>query len=91
MKKVLERPALIGDMKKRISDILMVISWRDFANSYFHRSSSWLYHRLDGIDWKGGEGGFTKEEAEQFRRALIDLSERIRRAAESIPTQEIPR
>ena len=66
----------------------MAISWRDFANTYFHRSSSWFYHKLDGIDGNGGEGGFT-EEAEQIRGALIDLSERIRRVAESIPSQDI--
>ena len=89
MEAVVDRPALIGDMKKRIRDIQMAISWREFANSYFHRSSSWFYHKLDGIDGNGGEGGFTEEEAEQMRGALMDLSERIRRVAESIPTQDI--
>lgn len=67
----------------------MAISWREFANTYFHRSSSWFYHKLDGIDGNGGEGGFTEEEAEQLRGALIDLSERIRRVADSIPSQDI--
>ena len=89
METVVDRPALIGDMKKRIKDIQMAISWREFANTYFHRSSSWFYHKLDGIDGNGGEGGFTEEEAEQLRGALIDLSERIRRVADSIPSQDI--
>lgn len=89
METVVDRPALIGDMKKRIRDIQMAISWREFANTYFHRSSSWFYHKLDGIDGNGGEGGFTEEEAEQLRGALIDLSERIRRVADSIPSQDI--
>ena len=89
MEAVVDRPALIGDMKKRIRDIQMAISWREFANTYFHRSSSWFYHKLDGIDGNGGEGGFTEEEAEQMRGALIDLSERIRRVADSIPSQDI--
>lgn len=89
METVVDRPALIGDMKKRIRDIQMAISWREFANTYFHRSSSWFYHKLDGIDGNGGEGGFTEQEAEQLRGALIDLSERIRRVADSIPTQDI--
>ena len=74
-------------MKKRIRDIQMAISWREFANTYFQRSSSWFYHKLDGIDGNGGEGGFTPQEAEQMRGALIDLSNRIRRAAESIPSE----
>ena len=81
---VLESPTLGTDMKKKVKDIQMAISWRDFANTYFQRSSSWFYHKMDGIDGNGGVGGFSKEEAEQMRGALIDLSNRIRRAAENI-------
>lgn len=80
----LEKPVIITDMKKKVSDIMMAISWRDFANTYFHKSSSWFYHKMDGIDGNGGKGGFNQEEAEQLRGALIDLSNRIRRAAEEI-------
>ena len=87
METIVKNPVVINDMKKRIRDIQMVISWREFANTYFKRSSSWFYHKLDGIDGNGGEGGFTPEEAEQMRGALIDLSDRIRRAAESIPSE----
>lgn len=77
-------PAVITDMKKRLSGILMAISWRDFANTYFHHSSSWFCHKMDGIDGNGKEGGFSEAEAGQLRGALIDLSERIRRAADNI-------
>ena len=87
METTLKSPVVISDMKKRIKDIQMAISWREFANTYFQRSSSWFYQKLDGIDGNGGEGGFTPEEAEQMRGALIDLSNRIRRAAESIPSE----
>ncbi len=87
METIVKDPVVISDMKKRIRDIQMAISWREFANTYFKRSSSWFYHKLDGIDGNGGEGGFTPEEAEQMRGALIDLSNRIRRAAESIPSE----
>lgn len=80
----LEKPVIITDMKKKVRDIMMAISWRDFANTYFHKSSSWFYHKMDGIDGNGGKGGFNQEEAEQLRGALIDLSDRIRRAAEEI-------
>ena len=81
---LLERPVLVTDMKKKLKDVLMAISWRDFANTYFQRSSSWFYHKMDGIDGNGGKGGFNEEEVEQMRGALIDLSNRIRRAAENI-------
>ena len=80
----MECPVIVTDMKKRVRDIQMAISWRDFANTYFQRSSSWFYHKMDGIDGNGGEGGFSEEETEQLRNALFDLSSRIRRVAESI-------
>ena len=77
-------PVVVTDMKKRVEDILMSVSWRDFASTYFQESSSWFYHKMDGIDGNGGVGGFNPQEAEQMRDALIDLSNRIRRAAEKI-------
>jgi hypothetical protein len=89
METAIKNPVVISDMKKRIRDIQMTISWREFANTYFQRSSSWLYHKLDGIDGNGGEGGFTPQEAEQMRGALIDLSNRIRKAAENIPSEDL--
>ena len=39
---------------------------------------------MDGIDGNGGKGGFTEMEALQLRGALIDLSERLRKAADEI-------
>ena len=80
----LDKPVVITDMKKKVKDIMMAISWRDFANTYFHKSSSWFYHKMDGVDGNGGKGGFNQDETEQLRGALIDLSNRIRRAAEEI-------
>lgn len=71
-------------VKQRLQDILLSVSWRDIANTYFDRSASWLYHKLDGIDGNGGVGGFTDKEKEQLRGALVDLSDRIRRAADNI-------
>lgn len=84
MEAVLESPMVITDMKKKLKDILMVVSWRELSNQYFHKSSSWFYHKMDGIDGNGGRGGFSETEALQLRGALIDLSERLRRAADEI-------
>ena len=84
METVIATKEITTDMKKKLRDIQMAISWRDFANTYFQRSSSWFYHKMDGIDGNGGVGGFTEEEAEQLRSALFDLSRRIRVAAENI-------
>ena len=57
-------------VKQRIQDILLCVSWREIANTYFDRSASWLYHKLNGIDGNGGVGGFTANEKEQLRGAL---------------------
>ena len=54
------------------------------AWQYFGKSSSWLYHKLDGIDGNGGKGGFNEEEAEKLRGALCDIADRLRRAADRI-------
>ncbi len=84
MEIVMTQDTRIFDMKKRMNDILVAISWRDLANNYFGKSSSWLYHKMDGIDGNGGKGGFTPEEAQQLRGALCDLADRIRRCADTI-------
>ena len=75
---------VIADMKMRLSDILVSISWRDLSRTYFGKSSSWFYHKMDGINGVGGVGGFTQDEAKQLQDALLDLSNRIRSAAENI-------
>lgn len=72
------------DMKVRLGDILMALSWREIAKNYFGKSSSWLYHKLDGIDGNGGVGGFSDSEAMELKDALIDLSDKIRAAADRI-------
>lgn len=84
METVMTTPVVVTDMKRKVQDILMSVSWRDFANTYFQKSSSWFYHKMDGIDGNGGAGGFNQQETEQLRNALMDLSTRIRRVAENI-------
>lgn len=70
------------DAKARLSDILVEVSWREIARRYFGKSSSWLYHKLDGIRGDGSQGGgFTSEEALQLKNALNDLATRISKAA----------
>lgn len=71
-------------IKQQMQDILVVISWGDIARTYFRKSPSWLYHKMNGIDGNGKPTTFSPDEAEQLRGALCDLSERIRRAADKI-------
>lgn len=74
----------IADVKAQLSDIYMKITWREIAKDYFGKSSSWLYHKLDGIDGNGGRGGFTLDELAVLKGALVDLSSKIRIAAERL-------
>lgn len=70
--------------RQKLSDILIDISWGQIAKKYFGKSPSWLYHKLDGIDGNGGEGHFSEAELAQFKGALCDLADRIRRVADSL-------
>lgn len=79
-----EKTQVVEDMRLRMQDILVAISWRELARTYFGKSASWLYHKMDGIDGNGGNGGFTAQEAETMREALYDLSDRIRKCADNI-------
>ena len=48
---------LDSKVKEKLEDILFIVSWREIARGYFGKSSSWLYHKLDGIDGNGGVAG----------------------------------
>lgn len=74
----------ITTMKETLHDVMLSISWLDVSRKYFSKSSSWLYHKLNGIDGNGNAGGFTPEEAKQLQTALYDLSRRIKAAADRI-------
>lgn len=74
----------ITDMKRRMADIYLAVSWREISRTYFDKSVSWFQQKMYGIDGNGGVGGFSPEEAERLYGALNDLADRIRRAADGI-------
>lgn len=79
------KDTILNDAKARLQDILVSISWREVARKYFGKSSSWLYHKLDGIKSDGTPGGgFSESEKIQLKEALYDLSERIKKAAQKL-------
>lgn len=71
-------------VRAALRDIDLNISWGHIARDYFQKSVSWFYQRLNEVDGHGNPCAFSTEEKEQLRGALVDLSERIRRAAENI-------
>lgn len=78
------RPIIDTKVKQSLRDIYLFITWGKFSNLYFQKSSSWIYNKFNGRDGNGGEGGFTEQEKEQFKSALLDFSEKIRSIAENL-------
>ena len=72
-----------------LDDIYDMITWGDFARSFFpDHSVSWFYNKMRGVDGNGGPGAFTDEEKKQFAESLIQLSDRIRAAAERVAASQ---
>lgn len=67
------------EIKTKLKDILLWINISKIANMYFNKQSKWLY---DKIDENNAE--FSSEEVKQLKGALIDLSYRIRKSAETL-------
>ena len=72
------------ERKDKLDDLLLSVSWGELANRYFRKPASWLYARMNGMDYNENEVDFTPEERQQLKGALCDLADRIRRAAENI-------
>ena len=70
-------------VKQKMSDILLDVSWAKISEKYFGKSRSWLYHKMDGIN-NGKPDDFDDAEKEILRNALLDLSSRINKCANSI-------
>lgn len=77
-------PTTTSTIKSTLKDILISISLADLSKRYFGKSNSWLYHKLNGIDGNKKPTDFSEEEKYLLKGALIDLSNRIRLAADSI-------
>ncbi len=73
-----------SNIKAIMSDIILDITWAKIAKRYFGKSSSWIYNKINGVDGNGGKGGFTPDEKETLKGALVDFSERIRTVADKI-------
>ena len=69
--------------KSQLEDIIFDLSWSDISRTYFEKSSSWIYNKLNGKDGNGGHGEFSEIEKETLQNALFDISDRIRKAAEN--------
>ncbi len=71
-------------IKQKLSPILNALSWADLSRTYFGKSNSWLYHKMNGIDGNGKPTQFSEEELQTLKNALLDLSSKLTRTAESL-------
>ena len=71
-------------MYQQMDDIFDAISWGNLAKTYFDKSASWFYHKMQGRDGNMKPTEFNLEERLQLKGALCDLADRIRRAADTI-------
>jgi len=58
----------------KLGDIAKAVSLSYIATTYFGKSRSWLYQRLNGHTVNGKHAQFSPEEKKQFASALNDLS-----------------
>lgn len=72
-----------AQIREKLKDILLDINVAKLANRYFGKSSSWLYHKLDGTDGRI-ETEFSEEEIQTLRGALCDLADRLRTTADKL-------
>lgn len=70
--------------RQQLDAIILDVSWADISKTYFGKSSSWIYNKLNGRDGNGGHGDFSQTEKEELRNALFDIADRIRKSAEKL-------
>lgn len=69
---------------KALEDLLLFVKWGNVSKEYFGYSRGWIYQRLNGYDGNGNECDFTEDQKETLKSALLDLSDRLKAAAEKI-------
>lgn len=74
----------MGTLPEKVRELGWFIKWGAISKEYFGLSRSWIYQRLGGYDGNGNECGFTDEQKEKLKEALLDLSQKLAEAAEEI-------
>lgn len=72
--------------KEKLKDIYLDLNIRRFAEHYFGKSGSWLYHKFDQADvnHNGNTDDFTEEQLATLKAGLYDFAERIKAAADTL-------
>jgi hypothetical protein len=68
-------------LRKKLNDVLPIVSVSYLAKTYFHKSPQWFYQRLNGNAVNGKPAKFTTEELKVLQGALQDISGKISASA----------
>lgn len=74
-----ELKSLVG-----LGDVTKIVSITYIAETYFHRSRSWLGHRINGHIINGKPAQFSPAELTTLKLALEDISNKMREASAKI-------
>lgn len=73
------------ELKQKLDDILLSVSWGEFANDYMGQNAQWIHEKIDGYTLEGDPvESMNEEELLRLKNGLFDLCERIKRVAESL-------
>lgn len=72
-------------LHQKVEDILLSVSWREFSNRYMGKKGGGIYDKINGFNQYGEPvPPMTDKELTNFKNGLLDLSERIKKVAESL-------
>ena len=64
-------------LKQKMQDVIPAISLVYIAKTYFNKSDTWLYQRINGNVVNGKPANFTSQEIEKLKFALGDISKKL--------------
>lgn len=76
------------ELQNALNDIYTAVDFGELSEAYFGRGAWWLSSKLEGQDhFDTPYTPLTTEELQTLRGALVDLSERIRKAVDQLPQE----
>ena len=66
-----------GDIRRQLSAVIGFVSLSYIADTYFGKSRTWLYQRINGNTVNGKPVFFTKAERRRLQEALHDIAQKL--------------
>lgn len=74
----------LNTTKDKLKDILLYLKWGNISKDYLGFSRGWIYQRLNGYDGNGNDCDLNEDQKNKLKLALLDLSQRIGKVAETL-------